>query len=528
MKNGSLNTNGSISFEQTNHVSCIKNIIEQDIRDVRELVCMLDLRPQRKLLETIDRFGLAFIATFFRQCSLQKYWKVGHTFDIIDLFTKSKIHENYFRLFRVILKHLAKCGVIRVNTSIHENLPMNFTVLLSLEDETLSEDPKIIAEMGSELFPNYRDCFLLPLYCLQYFKKILVDDFNPHTVLFPKGDLNFQAQFNQLGDPLGSIYYRKNLQTIAKYIRNIALKNNCQIRVLEVGCGLGLLTSQLVPKFCDLLNVEYWVTDIGKAFIRNLESKFEKFSNIMKFRAFDITKPAEEQGIHEKFDVIIAFNVIHVTKSLLQTTINLSKMLNETGVLFIIENTKNSIYTTLTWGILDGWWHFEDFELRSEILCSADNWEMILRKVDFGTIYSLPTNKEEREYVDKFMFVCCKQQYSCLENSDEIVTKNKFRNSLFSIETENNTEVVRMTYEEVEIILREIWKSLLGVNEVNERDILCDLGGDSMVTIQMMFIVRDKIGVELELAQCYAYPSLRELASFVLQLIKENFESDDN
>ncbi|RWS23576.1 non-ribosomal peptide synthetase-like protein, partial [Leptotrombidium deliense] len=505
VRNCISNSNASTSCEEGNVVTSIKTIIEQGIRAVTELVSTLDFRPQRNLLETIDRFGLAFIATFLRQCSAQKYWKVGNTFESIDLCKKIRIDENHFFLFRVMLKHLAKCGVIRVNSSIHDDLPMKFTVMKSLSDEKLNEDPKVIAELGAELFPNYRDCFLFPLYCLQNFKKVLVNGLDPHSVLFPKGDTNFQAEFNQVGDPLGFIYYRKNLQTIANYIRLIASTNR-KIRILEVGSGVGLVTLQLVPKFADLLNIEYLFTDIGKAFLRSAESKFEKFLRFMKFQDFDVTKPAEEQGILGKFDVIIALNVIHATKNLFHTTNNLSNMLNESGVLFIIENTKNNIYTAVTWGILDGWWLFEDFEVRSEVLCSAENWEKTLRKLDFGTVYSLPINKEQREYVDRFMFVCCKQQYSSLDNVEEH-KRSQVRWDLFLNETDQKTEIVRMTYEEVEVTLKEIWKLLLDVNEVNEDAIFRDLGGDSLDTIQMIFKVREEIGVELELAHCYAYPS---------------------
>ncbi|RWS21371.1 type I polyketide synthase-like protein, partial [Leptotrombidium deliense] len=518
---------------QTNHMNekvCVKQLLEKQMLEVRELVHSVDLAPKPAVQDTIDRFAVAYIGRFFRECSFSQYWKVGKSFTTFEFFKLTNIHERYFSLFRAILKHLSKCGIIRSNEIIYDNLPVNFTILIGLNDDRFNEDPDAIAEYGIEAFPNHQDCFKLPLYCMKHFKDVVTGDLSPLTVLYPKGDLGFTSRHEMIGDPMGSIYMRKNIQTIAKYVKKLAKQSNNKIRVLEAGAGLGLITRQLVPKLCKLENVEYWFTDIGNAFVSHAEKLFSPISNRMKFHVFDITKPAAEQGIYEQFDVIVAYNVVHVTESLLQTAGNLCSTLNDTGVMFLLENTKNNIWATLTWGILDGWWFFKDYELRSEVLCTAENWERTLKKLDFQTIYSCPTNEDERRYVEKYMFVCCKENFEKLEDVEGWWEKVelRFEDTLIpkkQDDDEVNKLVKKLNYNEVVVLLKQIWKELLGV-DAEDDDIFRDLGGESLLAIQMMFQVRDEIGVDLELAHCYAYPSLKELANFILTLIEQSMSNE--
>ncbi|RWS11076.1 non-ribosomal peptide synthetase-like protein [Dinothrombium tinctorium] len=501
----------------------LKALLEKEMIDVRELIHTIYFKPDDDCQPTIDRFAVAFIAKFFREISLQPHWKVGRTFDTRELFQKTNIHEHYFSLFRMLLKHLAKCKVIKTNTFVFEDLPNNFTILRDLNDINLNEDPYEIAQYGMKHFPDYRDCFKLPLHCMQYFKDVLTSDLSPLTVLYPKGDLSFTSRHESVGDPLGTVYMKKYIQSIGKYVKALARNTNKTIRVLEVGAGLGIITRQLAPKFAQFKNIEYWFTDIGKAFVNHAEMLFSRISSNMKFRVFDISKPAEEQEIKDKFDVIISYNVIHATESIRDTTSNLSSSLTKKGVLFIVENTRNNIWATLTWGILDGWWYFKDYDIRSEVLSSAENWEKVLCELDFKTVYSCPLNKAEREYIEKFMFVCSKEKLEELQEIEGWWEREdlKFENSLKPKEKATKT-VIKHDISQISNVLKEIWKRTLGLEyDIGDDDIFRDLGGESLLAIQMLHEVKDELGIELEIAHCYAYPSLKELTSFVKTLLDD-------
>jgi [acyl-carrier-protein] S-malonyltransferase len=62
------------------------------------------------------------------------------------------------------------------------------------------------------------------------------------------------------------------------------------------------------------------------------------------------------------------------------------------------------------------------------------------------------------------------------------------------------------------------------VDNIQEEDVFKELGGESLLAIQMMQAVRNKIGIQLEIAHVFAYPSLGELAKFIFELSQKKIE----
>ena len=202
---------------------------------------------------------------------------------------------------------------------------------------------------------------------------------SPLSVIYPHGDLNFMYRFDKLGDPLGDVLYNTYLQIIASHAMQLATCGK-KVRILEVGAGMGHVTRQLLPKFKDTVNIEYWFTDLGKAFVENAKTTFENFLHFMKFSTFDITKNAPQQGVMGSFDIVVSYNVIHTTESIKDSVLNLKSCLGNDGTLFIIESAKNETWATLAWGVLDGWWYFKDYDLRPfEPMMEPEKWENTLR-----------------------------------------------------------------------------------------------------------------------------------------------------
>jgi non-ribosomal peptide synthetase component F len=74
---------------------------------------------------------------------------------------------------------------------------------------------------------------------------------------------------------------------------------------------------------------------------------------------------------------------------------------------------------------------------------------------------------------------------------------------------------------EVESALAEIWREVIGVDEVNRADNFFDLGGHSVLVTQMLTRVRRTLGVELTLRNVFESPSLGELAQIIDQQLTE-------
>lgn len=98
-------------------------------------------------------------------------------------------------------------------------------------------------------------------------------------------------QFDKLGDLLGNVHYNMYMQVIATCAKQLAGRGE-QTRIPEVGAGVGHVTRQILPKLEDTPNVEYWFTDLDKAFVEHVKTQFAEYLCMMRFCTFDITKSA--------------------------------------------------------------------------------------------------------------------------------------------------------------------------------------------------------------------------------------------
>jgi hypothetical protein len=79
----------------------------------------------------------------------------------------------------------------------------------------------------------------------------------------------------------------------------------------------------------------------------------------------------------------------------------------------------------------------------------------------------------------------------------------------------------------VEQTLASIWSAVLGVDRVGVDDNFFDLGGHSMLAVRMLARVRDSVGLELELAQVFERPTIRELADALTERLLGEVSAGD-
>ena len=73
--------------------------------------------------------------------------------------------------------------------------------------------------------------------------------------------------------------------------------------------------------------------------------------------------------------------------------------------------------------------------------------------------------------------------------------------------------------------LADIWSSVLGVEPVGARDNFFDLGGNSLIALHMLALVRERLGVTVPTATLFERPTVRALAAQVLDTNKETEQS---
>ena len=77
---------------------------------------------------------------------------------------------------------------------------------------------------------------------------------------------------------------------------------------------------------------------------------------------------------------------------------------------------------------------------------------------------------------------------------------------------------------ELEQAIADIWRNLLGVDAVGIHDNLFELGGDSLLGIQLLSRVRSAFGVALRPADFFRFPTVSALAELVEAKLLDEIE----
>lgn len=205
--------------------------------------------------------------------------------------------------------------------------------------------------------------------------KDLLEDVYTHAPMFATGTL-------LLGKFLTNLFSRKKLSVRP-------------VRILEIGAGTGGTSKAVLDVLSkEGIQFEYAFTDLSASLLSTAKRKFSQYSSV-HFMTLDIeTQPPKQ--LLSKFDVILSTNCIHATKRLADSASNIRKMLRKDGVLCLIELTQNLPWFDLVFGLLDGWWRFEDG--RSHALVDEVFWREQLMKAGFSHVDSTRgTSKESNQ-----------------------------------------------------------------------------------------------------------------------------------
>jgi predicted O-methyltransferase YrrM len=140
------------------------------------------------------------------------------------------------------------------------------------------------------------------------------------------------------------ITWRANHDKVSSYLR-LHARNNPQAQILEIGGGTGGLTLSALRAMTlsdgSALFDSYCFTDISGGFFEKARNKFAAWAHCMSFATLNIEHDLEGQGFGAaQFDLILADNVLHATKSIRHTLSAVRKLLKPYGSLCIFCATR--------------------------------------------------------------------------------------------------------------------------------------------------------------------------------------------
>ncbi|RGP76705.1 polyketide synthase [Fusarium longipes] len=186
----------------------------------------------------------------------------------------------------------------------------------------------------------------------------------------------------------------QKLRSVAELLAH----KNPNMKVLEIGAGTGGATTELLNGFSKAggpnAYQSFTFTDISAGFFDKAKKKFGAWDR-MDYKTLDIEKDISEQGFgSEKYDLVVAANVLHATADLPFAMKNIRSLLRDDGYLLVGELSEDLTSANFLWGPLTGWWLRPRSPGRSGPGLSMDEWRDELAE-DFDNVVEIEARRED-------------------------------------------------------------------------------------------------------------------------------------
>ncbi len=377
-------------------------------------------------------------------------------------------------------------------------------------------------------------------------------------VLFPNASLS-QVTGVYHENPQTTFYNEVLARALIVILRRrLEAQPGYRLRLFEVGAGTGgtsaVLFKHLAPYAASIETYVY--TDISKAFLLHAESAFRADAPYLKTQLFNVERPLADQELRPgDFDVVIAANVLHATRNMHRTVHNCKALLRRGGVMLLNEMAMNTIFSHLTFGLLDGWWLYEDPALRitGSPGLTPSTWARLLDETGFPTVLFPCERAHERgqavivaqsdglvrpllqvssvsganakpavkrsgagERRLSSATVSAARMDSMTEGSLARVTASHASQPVASSpDTQPHTQMARehvaqVIMEHISVLLKVPLKSI----EFDEP--FADYGVDSITGVQIVHSVNRDLGIELETTSLFQHPTIEKLADHIV------------
>jgi acyl transferase domain-containing protein/NADPH:quinone reductase-like Zn-dependent oxidoreductase/NAD(P)-dependent dehydrogenase (short-subunit alcohol dehydrogenase family)/SAM-dependent methyltransferase/acyl carrier protein len=279
------------------------------------------------------------------------------------------VAPQHARLFRRMLAILGEAGILRPAGE-------GWEVAARPEGGPAAEE---LARLAAER-PDYAPELELVARCGPGLAGVLRGDADPLQLIFPEGS---QAATETLYRDSRSFGTYNRIAALAARAVVDRLPADRALRILEIGAGTGSLASHLLP-LLPQDRTEYVYTDVSGAFTTKAQQKFAGFP-FVRYRTFDVERPPAEQGFDARsFDLVLAGDVLHATRDLGHTLGHAAEVLAPGGLLMLVELTRPPYWFDLVFGLLKGWWAYEDTGRRGHACIGTDAWREVLAESGFA------------------------------------------------------------------------------------------------------------------------------------------------
>ncbi|MFB9326109.1 beta-ketoacyl synthase N-terminal-like domain-containing protein [Paenibacillus aurantiacus] len=327
------------------------------------------------------------------------------------------------------------------------------------------------------------------------------------------------------------------------------------IRILEIGAGTGGTSAEVLRRLRPYREHvrEYCYTDMSKAFLAHAQRAYGNENPYLTVRILNAELPYGEQGLEcGVYDLVIAANVLHATANIRRTLRNCKGALKRNGLLLLNEITSNTVFAHVTFGLLDGWWLYEDDAVRipgSPCLDEAE-WKRALEDEGFRSVLFAADGSKGQQIIVSESDGIIRQPaaFAKMEAAmpsgrpgpaeQSVPPERPAATASFQSESAGETKQAAVTamhasqtgvrrHEEASpdevrgyvrtTIRTQLEQSLqLTGDMIDDDDAFSDYGLDSITGIQLVKGLNQTLGCKLSIADLFDHSSVRQLASHLV------------
>jgi acyl transferase domain-containing protein/non-ribosomal peptide synthetase component F/SAM-dependent methyltransferase len=239
--------------------------------------------------------------------------------------------------------------------------------------------------------PHLKAEVLLVETTLRALPEILTGKILATDVIFPNSSLELVAAIYK-DNPVADYFNEALADTLLAYLeQRLRVDPSGPVRILEIGAGTGGTSAMIFRKIAPYREhlSEYCYTDLSQAFLRHAQKEYSPDNPYLTYQIFNVEEPVAGQGLTPGgFDIVIAANVLHATRNIRNSLRNAKALLKSHGLLLLNEIGGNFLFSHLTFGLLEGWWQYEDLALRIPgcPALSPPTWQAVLEGEGFRAV----------------------------------------------------------------------------------------------------------------------------------------------
>jgi amino acid adenylation domain-containing protein/non-ribosomal peptide synthase protein (TIGR01720 family) len=354
-------------------------------------------------------------------------------------------------------------------------------------------------------------------------------------VIFPQGSMALVEgvyQRNRVADSFNEVL----ADTVVAYLdQRLKQEPSARLKILEIGAGTGgtsaVVLSKLEP-YQDHIE-EYCYTDISKAFLIHAERQYCPHYPFLNTRIFDVQASAVEQGFDAGgYDLVLAANVLHATKNIRDTLRNVKQALRTNGLILLNEITGTSLFVHLTFGLLEGWWMYEDGPLRAPGSpgLTPETWERVLISEGFRSVFFPAQSSHELGQ----QIVIAESNGVVRSRRSEAVQNTAGARAIDSpppkISKPTRTKAIsevdvtdQMVEEHVrETVIENLSQSLqVRIDLIDSEESFGDYGLDSITGINFLQVLNQALDITLQNTDLFDHSSVDQLTAYILSAYQD-------